>query len=458
MQAILRCHSTSMLARFLAFGNRPQRLTASVSIIAGLVLFGSALAGLSQGTVTSVPADGATDVSPSAAVIFTFSAAVDPTSANISFFTTSPPGAYPVNSVWSSGNTVVTCTPISPFPGDTAIQWFVFAGTTFGSGSFTTGAGTGGGGGGTGTNAITTFAVGKLYFYEQTNNGPATPTADYSYFFNANAALASNRSATSVTVTIPGSGSPTGLTQNFLHHEDYYFVDFGSNQANFEATYPQGSYAFNVIGSNLQGTVTMPLNMAQPNAPHVPAANFDAAQTIDASKSFTLMWDAFQSGTASDYIGVSVSLDDTTNVVFQTPGPGTNGALTGTALSTTIPVGKLIPGTNYTTIITFYHWIATTNTSPVYASVAYRATGTQLGLVTTNGVVSVIPVVSNPTWSTSGLGFDVATSLNQALNVLYTTNFVDWQLLYTTNSPGTSVHITVPEMGPYGFVRIQNKP
>jgi hypothetical protein len=72
-----------------------------------------------------------------------------------------------------------------------------------------------------------------------------------------------------------------------------------------------------------------------------------------------------------------------------------------------------------------------------------------------------MPFVSNPIWSGGGFSFDVATLPGQALKVLYSADLAlpieQWLTLLGTNSPGTSVHITIPpHTGGIGFFRIQN--
>ncbi len=437
--------------------------TQLASTVTALLLLAPLPAAWAQTTITSNPADGASGVSVSAPVVFTFSSAVDPSQTMATFFSTTPFGNYPVASSWNSGDTVLTCTPTSPFPGNTTINWAVIvqsATPVIGQGTFSTGTNSTGGGGGSGTNAITTFSVGKLYLYEQTNTSPPSFNTNFAYGITATTSLASNRTATAITVTIPGHSSPTNLTQNFVAHEDYFFFDYNNtNQATFESTYPQGNYVFNVTGnSNQQVTVNMPTSMAQPNAPHI--SNFTAAQSVNASNAFTVTWDAFQGGTAADYIGLSV--DDDSGVAFHTPYPGTNGVLVGTALSATIPAHTLVAGSNYTAEVVFYRF--TTVSNKTYATVGYRASGTQFNIITTGGSSgSPAPVVSNPVWSGGKLGFDVATTPNQALKVRFSTDcslpISQWQTLLTTNSPGTSVHITIPpQTAAATFFRLQNGP
>jgi hypothetical protein len=431
-----------------------------VALSFSAILLFAGLGLLRAQTITSDPANGATGVSVSAPVTFTFSSAVDPTKTTALFLSMNPPGSYPVTSSWNTGNTVLTCTPNPPFPANATVSWTVLVNVTpipvFAQGSFSTGTGTGGGGGGSGTNAITTFSVGKFYFYQQTNSSAPTTGTNFAYLFNANTSLASNIAATAVTMTIPGASSPTSLNQNFVLHEDYYFVDFNiANSTNFEMTYPEGDYPFKVMAatSNLQATVTLPTTMLQPNAPHV--SNFDLAQKVDASQAFTVPWDA----PSADFITLSINDSMGTNV-YQTPGPGTNGALPGTALSAMIPAGKLAANSSYMAQLTFIRYQAASNVT--YATVAYRASGTQFPLHTIS-TASGPPVVSNPVWSASGFGFDVTNSSNKALLVRFSTNcalaIAQWSTILTNNNPGNALHIVIPvQPGGTGFLRLQNAP
>jgi hypothetical protein len=170
------------------------------------------------------------------------------------------------------------------------------------------------------------------------------------------------------------------------------------------------------------------------------------------SQAFTLTWDPFQGGTAADYILLTIG-----NHAFQTPSPGTAGALTGTATSAMIPAGKLVANSNYVADIIFYHTAGSSNAT--YTAGAYRATVTHFSIHTI-GTVSPAPLISSPVWSSGGFSFDVATTPAQALKVLFSTDsslsMAQWLTLLRTNSPGTNVHIIIPpQPGRAGFFRIQ---
>lgn len=304
------------------------------------------------------------------------------------------------------------------------------ANLVYSTGSFSTGSG-GGGGTGTGTNAITTFVAGKAVLYEQSS--AAAPVLDPTtpYLFNALTALASNRTATSITLTLP-TGSVSNLTQNLFRHEDWNLLYYTASASAFDATFPQGTYTFFVSATASNQTVVdvLPSGMTQPNAPHL--TNYVAAQSVDPTKSFTLYWDAFNGGASTDYVYVAVG-----NNVWQTANPGTAGALNGLATSVTIPANTLLANSNYDCSIGFYHSIWSSNTT--YAVGAYRASETRFTLSTVSSAPA--PVVKNGLWSGGSFSFDIDTASGQTVTVLTSSNLTQWSAWYTTNSPGT-VHIT----------------
>jgi hypothetical protein len=414
-------------------------------------------------TITSPPP--ANGVSPSAAIVFTFSEAMNPDATTAMFIGT---GILPTTEAWSAGDTVLTCTPAPTFPANTSITWFVsgenpagdsLVGTTFGF--FTTGTGSGGGTG-SGTNAITTFSVGKVHYYGQTTASSPTldPTIPYTFF--AGTSLSSNRTATSVVLTLP-TAAVANLTKNPLHAESYYLSGFETSLTNYDATYPAGNYSFFVTAASSNQTVVVNLPttniMAQPNAPHL--TNYLAAQAVNPTQAFVLAWDAFSGGTASDYIAVDISGDY--GSVYGSTNIGSPGALNGTARTFTIPAGKLQANSNYDATISFYRYVAVTNGTD-YTTIAYRATTTAFSLITTSGGASSGPLVlTNASWSSGVFSFDIICTNGQIVTVEYTTNLLaaaPWPKLLTTTNTGTQVHIVSPEAALNNslFYRARNGP
>ena len=387
-----------------------------------------------QPTIVSVdPPDGAIEVSTATAVIFTFSTAMN-TNAIFTLFT--DPNSFPIPTTlsWSSGNTVLTCAPMPSFPANTPIGWNVF-GVELGFviGGFTTGSG-----GGSGTNVITTFSVGKTHHYNQTSAGAPVLDATTPYGFSGAMTLASNRTATAVTLTLP-----TAAVSNLVHlpppqAEIFLLVGIDTSLSTFDATFPAGNYEFEVTDTSSNQTVNVNLPMAgtmpQPGVPHV--NNYVAAQAVNPNQAFVVGWDAFPGGTAADFIDVDIGPN------FGSPHPGLPGALTGTAVNFTIPAGTLQANAIYNCQIGFFRFVGATNSS--YATAAFRATYTEFSLITTSPSSLLL---TNATRTPSNFSFDVTCSVGQTVTVEYKTNLAAglWQTLLTTNSPVNRFRATAPQ-------------
>jgi hypothetical protein len=394
---------------------------------------------LAQPTIVStVPTDGATGVSTTAAVVFTFSEAMDPTETAATFVSESPPAEYTTSPVWSAGNTVLSCTPRTAFPVSTEIVWVVSGqtpgGTALGGipeGTFTTSAtgGGGGGGGGSGTNQHTAFAIGQASYYDQTSAGAPTLEATFPYLFLADITLASNRTANSVTLELP-STSVSNLIQNPVAPEEFLLSAYNTNQTVLDTTFGNGNYIFTVVAtdSNQQVTVNLPASLPQPGVPTL--TNYTAAQSVNAAQSFTLAWEPFVGGTATDYVSVAIGS------VFSTASPESSNALTGTATSVLIPANTLQPNTNYLSTLGFYHIISTTNKSG-YTTAAYRESVTQFNLTTSSGAITPL-VLTNASWSGHTISFSVTSAADQSLTIQYNASASlssnQWKTLLTTNS------------------------
>ena len=423
--------------------DRKSVLAIPLGCVAAVLL----LAGQGQAatTVSSSPAIGATGVPTTSQLVFTFSSAMNPSYLSVmcsnltaGTFIVLPTGA------WTAGNTVLTFTPAPALPGNSLIAWYVLgvdatfqplAGAT--SGTFTTG--TSSGGTGSGTNAITTFMVSKLHYWGQTSASAPGPDPTIPYSFYGGSTLASNRTATAITLTFP-TAAVSNLTQNTFggHPENYYLSAYTTSSNAFEATFPQGTYTFYVsaTASNQSVQVVLPAAMPQPNPPHL--TNFVAAQSLNATQAFTLGWEAFVGGGTTDYVNVVISSGSTN--VWKTADPGMAGALNGTVTTATIPANTLQANSSYTAAIGFYHVVGVSNAS--YATQASRTTTTQF---TVNTLGAVRPVITNLVWFNRTNSIDIITSAGQTLNVVSSTNcalpLAQWPPLLTTNSPGTRVHV-----------------
>lgn len=404
--------------------------------------------------LSTVPPNGATGVSTTTTIVFTFSEAMD-TNATTAFFYDNAvpiPNFYTTTDSWNAGNTVLTCTPDSAFPTNTMISWAVSgenpAGDPLGGipiGSFNTGTG-GGGGGGSGTNAITTFSVGKVHHYNQTSSGAPALDPNTPYGFSGVTSLSSNRTATRVDLTLP-----TGGVSNLTHlpppsAELFIMTPFDTSLSTYDQSFPAGNYSFFVQGSSNQTVVVnLPTtaSMAQPGAPHL--TNYPAAQTVNPSQAFVLGWDAFPGGTAADYIDVDVG-------DYRSPDPGLPGALTGAARTFTIPAGTLEPNATYLSRVGFFRFMGTTNAN--YATAAYRATYTEFSVITSGGPATGPLILTNAAHAPGNFSFDVLCSTGQTVTVEYRTNLTTglWQTLLTTNSPGSRFRAVAPQAATNRFL------
>ncbi len=408
---------------------------AMVFFLAGLHL------AVAQPTITmTVPSNGATGVSTSAPVVFTFSTGMDTTMTTAQFIDTTTFGSPTVIPVWNMGNTVLTCTPSPAFTIGHTIEWAVSGQDTNGNalggtpfGTFTTGTG---GGGNPNTNAYSTFLVGRAWEYDQYSTAAPLLDTNIPYVFSGVTSLASNRTATTITLTMPTAGV-SNLVPMLLPW-DFTLGAYNTNLTTFNVTFPAGNYRFDVYSNaaDQQVTVNLP-NYVQPNAPQV--SNWAAAQTINPSLPFTLTWNAFTGGGSTDYVSVVIGNK------FQTGGFGQTNDLPGTATFVTIPAATLSVSSNYMADLTFYHAVITTNGS--YATVAYVASVTSFN-ISTAGSSAAAPVFTNAAWSGGTFGFNILTSPGQTVTVIYNTSlssaFSSWPILLTTNSAGSLFHISDP--------------
>lgn len=398
---------------------RMARLLIAPLLVAMTLLAGFQRAVAATTIVSTVPSNGATGVSPTAAVVFTFSTAMNPTATTADFLDTTAFESPTMTFAWSAGNTVLTCRPSDGFANNHTIQWNVsgqdavgnsLTGTT--TGSFTTVPGVNGG---SGTNAVSIFQVTKYAVYGQASSAALSFTT---YEFFAQTVLASNRTATSITVTIPVTASVVSLDEDALQPQRFSAATFMPNQTTFDTTFPIGNYVFNVTPAQ-QVTVNLP-NFSQPNIPVI--GNYNAAQTIDPSQPFTLMWNTYSNAAGKDWILLNISAASG-GTLFQTPLFDQPGSLSGSATGVTIPAGVLPANSTNTVFVGFAHTTSVTNGGNV--SVAVVATVTLFAIRTTTagsvtGPAPTLAIIHSGTnvlleWPTNATGYNLQFSTNLAL-------------------------------------------
>ncbi len=390
------------------------------------------------------PTNEAVNVSTTTLVVFVFSETMDVTNSGAVFFDESADGSsVPVIMDWSDDDTVLTCTPDPAFPPVSGIIWVVDAHNTNGQvlnvpveGFFVTETTNGVG---SGTNPYTSFELGAIQSYDQSSTAAAVPDPINPYQFLAGVILASNRTASSVTLELPG-GSVSNLAPSLLNPGVFVFGNDETNESVFDSLFGNGSYLFTVgaPGSTQQVTVVLPSSLAQPAAPHV--ANYAAAQSVDASQPFTLQWDAFAGATGQGFVYVTVGQ------VYASPAVDSPNPLPAPATSVQIPAGTLQPGSSYKATVGFFDLISATNDNS-YTTAAAREAITTFPLNTVSAASSPL-FLGNVSFSSGSFGFDLVTSSNLTLTIQYSTNLGPssgpWQTLFSTNAGPGVIPVSIP--------------
>jgi hypothetical protein len=390
--------------------------------------------------VSVVPARGATGVANNAQVVLTFSSYMDPMDTFIDFFDSffSP---VPVTTSWNNQFTILTCTPVTSWPAGSQIQWFLSGMDLFQEpvddfGTFAVAIGGGGTENGGGTNLLTSFSLGALYSYEQTNAAPPFLQETAGCAFFAGTTLATNRTAHTVTVsTAPPMSTVQPLT--FRAEGLFSFLGFANAEPEFEFAYPPGDYKFDVKSVQSNQQVTVSFALTQPPAPVL--ASFASVTNVNSTNSFLLAWNAFAGGTTADFIQVGVGND------FLTPDLGQPGALNGTAMSVTIPANTLAAGTAYEASISFYRYANSTNLGANYTAQTYRASLTSFTLTTLGTQVPDPVMLTKPGVTGGKFGFELTAPSGLTLTAQSSTSpSGPWTGFLTTNAPGGLMRITDP--------------
>ncbi len=415
---------------------------ARASRSAGFLVLVIAMSFLAEGraagpTVVSVtPANGASGVSPSAPVVFTFSAAMNTTATAATFLDTNFT-TLAATQTWNTGKTILTCTPSPPFPSPDEIIWSLAGQDTSGnalqgdtSGVFIIG-GSVSTPCGASPHTNTEFVIEESWLYVQASANPPVLDSTTPYAVLAEASLISNITATAATLTLPDS-AVSNLTDITGDGQTFLMSAPETTLTELNATWPNGNYVFKTTGASLP-SVTVVLNVAQPNAPQV--ANFAATQAVDSTKPFMLSWNAFSDRAGTNEIFVNIGYNPCAGTGFSTNLPGT-------ATSVTIPAGALLPASNYVnSTLGFISTTGTTSTSPKYTAGQVKSSVTSFTLTTIGGGGSSSLSLGSPAWSGATVTFPVTASPDKTVTVQYSTTLKagSWTNLLTTNSGATGI-------------------
>jgi len=239
------------------------------------------------------------------------------------------------------------------------------------------------------------FLAAKARLYEQVSSGPARLIASNSlYGVGTTAPYAFGAAVWPTTPSYVNSATlllPTGTTTNLPYRTPQYASDnfglsaFFQEQSALDAAYPNGSYRFtmNTVHDGLRIAPVSMTGDAYPNPPRI--ANYSAAQAINPSASFTVIWDAFAGGTTNDIIKLEID-KPTGGLLFGSPDLLRPGQLTGTATSFIIPANTLVAGMGYTARVKFWKASSINNSSyPGVVGAGVYSSTTEF-LITTTGV------------------------------------------------------------------------
>ncbi len=287
-------------------------------------------------------------------------------------------------------------------------------------------------------------ALSKLYYYQQTS--VAAPVFDpvEGAFFSVS--LRGPATLTAASVVVPSTPAATYPLEVFsvFGSTSAYYNEAQTNLTAFDTAYPPGNYQISAVSAGITYNATAPLpDSGKPTVPHV--ANFTAAQSVDPNADFTLQWDAYPSPTAFD--AISLTINDSTNMVFHAPDKCIPINLDATATSIVIPKGTFQPGITYTGSLQFFH-LASTNIallpggSPGMSGLSRT---TNFKLITTGGVTLPAPVISNAkVLNKNQIQFQVTCTAGHSMVIRSTPDFKTFTPAFTTNVTTSPVTVTIP--------------
>jgi len=192
------------------------------------------------------------------------------------------------------------------------------------------------------------YSISKYLSYQQTSATDVIPRASSPALFSV--AISSPNLGPVVTngsVTLPDNSQRVLANQGGF----YVFTDFSDSEAMLNANYPSGGYTLRFQQTG-QPERVVDMAMADPPTATPMILNYAEAQGIDATKNFTLQWNAFTPQVPGAFLLLVIS-DAAGHLVFMAPNPCIPRALDPTATSIMIPTNYFSPGATYTGQLVF---------------------------------------------------------------------------------------------------------
>src|SRR2546428_6617130 len=211
---------------------------------------------------------------------------------------------------------------------------------------------------------VSSYDVRKGVQFTQTGTGAPVADATNGYVIVADVNTFLNNTVNSASV-LPPAGTNLTLTpvasQNGFQYQHKY-----NTLTALDTHDPDGSYVMTIDAIH-DGIKTLNLSLqgaAYPNTPHL--TDYATLQMVNTNGYFQATWDPFVGGTANDFVQLRIQ-DAFGNRIFETPDPGKEGVLDGTATSVLVYIpGALMAGQIYSkcTLVFYKHVFGDTNSYP----------------------------------------------------------------------------------------------
>ena len=392
---------------------RSQDLVAVATVSGSFRTAANGTGGPGPRLVSITPAPGATDVSPTAPMIFEFDQEMDTT---VTLIPSSPPffiGNYHITPAnispfftgsWSADGRTLTFTPTASVPLNTTVNWTLNpTGTSFPlvnlegqpmaatNGSYRILGDTGGS-----TNEVCIFptltgayVLTKLFDHVQITADEVIPAEEAPATFSAFVqSPAGGPAVTSASLTFPG-GAEIELTNQFGF---FTLLESFETEGELEAAAPAGDYTMRFEQSGQpERVIPMAVPVTLTIVPMV--SNYAAAQEIDPARDFTLQWNPFDPRGPGAFIRVTIT-DGFGNLIFQAPNPCVPRELEASDTSTVIPANYLRPGVIYRGLLEFGEmFYSSTNDVPQMSGYGAVERQTQFTIQAVGSTGGTLPAV-----------------------------------------------------------------
>ncbi|HTI99217.1 MAG TPA: Ig-like domain-containing protein, partial [Dongiaceae bacterium] len=325
---------------WIVSGQDPEGLDLE-GTLSGVLMTSAGGTGPAPTLVSVTPPDLASNVAPTAPVVFAFSEAMNTNSTAAQFKdSASPMVSLPVTISWSADRTRLTNTPVGPFPDGAMILWSL-----------------------TGQNLAGTALAATTGMYWITNSGATltnppgvvlvacgesvtqTDTNLFEFAQPEFVALATANPGWGYLVTPPGASSTLTLgnagTDGVLE-----FTDADPDAAAFATNYPAGNYGLEL--RNDTGTTLTSVGVAAGPLPAVlQITPWQVTSHVVLGQNWPVQWTYAVGGSPVNYLRVTVEQDGA--IIFATPLPGESGALTGNSNAIVVPA-NVFTNTGHATV------------------------------------------------------------------------------------------------------------